>query len=218
MRIAGPRRRQQNELFARYHYLGYAPMSGQQLRYSVCAGDRRVALLGFAAASGKLADRERYDAWSDKQRRSRLHRVVNNTHFLILPWVQCRGLASKVLAMSARLLPTDWRQRYGFEPVLLETFVESSQHKETCYLAANWQCVGRTTGRGKTSTTHQAQLPVKDGSLYPLRQDFRRILTAQMRWDLRDHRIFSNSGARFTRDYLCRLAAAISVQLIYSAN
>jgi hypothetical protein len=165
-----------NEFMARYHYLGYTPMSGQQLRYAVYAGDQLVALLGFAAAAWKLADRERYVGWSDEQRRSRLHRVVNNTRFLILPWVQCRGLASKVLAMVARRLPADWQQRYGFEPVLLETFVESPRHKGTCYRAANWQRVGRTTGRGKTSTSHAAQLPVKDVWLYPLRRDFRQVL------------------------------------------
>ena len=115
--------------------------------------------------------------WSDEQRRSRLHRVVNNTRFLILPWVQCCGLASKVLGMAARRLPRDWKQRYGFEPVLLETFVESPRHKGTCYRAANWQLVGRTAGRGKTSATHAAQLPSKDVWMYPLRQDFRRVLT-----------------------------------------
>ncbi len=166
-----------NEFIARYHYLGYTPMSGQQLRYSVYAGEQLVALIGFAAAASKLADRERHIGWSGEQRRSRLHRVVNNTRFLILPWVQCCGLASKVLGMVALRLPKDWQQRYGFEPVLLETFVENPRHKGTCYRAANWQLVGRTSGRGKTSTTHAAQLPSKDVWLYPLRKDSRRVLS-----------------------------------------
>jgi len=168
-----------NEFIARYHYLGYTPMSGQQLRYSVYAGDQLVALLGFAAAAWKLADRERYVGWTDTQRRAQLHRVVNNTRFVILPWVQCPGLASKVLGMAARRLAKDWQQRYGFAPVLLETFVESPRHKGTCYRAANWQLVGRTTGRGKTSATHAPQLPAKDVWLYPLRPDFRRLLVGQ---------------------------------------
>jgi hypothetical protein len=167
-----------NEFMARYHYLGYTPMSGQQLRYGVFAGEQLVALMGFAAAAWKLADRQRYVGWTDEQRRDRLHRVVNNTRFMILPWVQCRGLASKVLGMAARRLPKDWQQRYGFEPVLLETFVESPRRKETCYRAANWQLVGRTTGRDKTSTTHVAQLAGKDIWMYPLRSDFRRLLAA----------------------------------------
>jgi hypothetical protein len=167
-----------NETMARYHYLGYTPMSGQQLRYSVYAGEQLVALISFAAAAWRLADRERYVGWTDAQRRSGLHRVVNNTRFLILPWVHSPGLASKVLSMAARRLPADWQQRYGFAPVLLETFVESPRHKGTCYRAANWQRVGRTTGRGKTSTDHTAQLPAKDVWLYPLRKDFRDVLAA----------------------------------------
>lgn len=167
-----------NEFMARYHYLGYTPMSGQQLRYGVYAGEQVVALISFAAAAWKLADRERYVGWTDAQRRSRLHRVVNNTRFLILPWVHSPGLASKVLGMAARRLPKDWQQRYCFAPVLLETFVESPRHRGTCYRAANWQLVGSTTGRGKTSTDHTAQLPTKDVWLYPLRQDFRGILAA----------------------------------------
>lgn len=143
-----------NEFMARYHYLGYTPMSGQQLRYSVYAGEQRVALISFAAAASKLADRERFVGWTDAQRRSRLHRVVNNTRFLILPWVHSPGLASKVLGMAARRLPKDWQHRYGFEPVLLETFVESPRHKGTCYRAANWHLVGRTTGRGTQVRQH----------------------------------------------------------------
>ncbi|MCO4094881.1 MAG: DUF4338 domain-containing protein [Acidovorax sp.] len=148
------------------------------LRYSVYAGGQLVALISFAAAAWRLADRERYVGWTDAQRRSGLHRVVNNTRFLILPWVHSPGLASKVLGMAARRLPADWQQRYGFAPVLLETFVESPRHKGTCYRAANWQQVGRTTGRGKTSTDHAAQLPAKDVWLYPLRKDFRAVLAA----------------------------------------
>ena len=138
-----------------------------------------VALLGFAAAAWKLADLEQYVGWTDAQRRRHLHRVVSNTRFLMLPWVQCPGPASKMLAMAARRLPKDWQLRYGFEPVLLETFVESPRHKGTCYRAANWQLVGRTTGCGKTSTNHAAQLPAKDVWLYPIRPDFRRLLARQ---------------------------------------
>jgi hypothetical protein len=168
-----------NEFMARHHYLGYTPMSGQQLCCGVCAGEQLVALISFAAAAWKLADRERYIGGNDAQRRSRLRRVVNNTRFLILPWVHSPGLASKVLGMAARRLPKDWPQRHGFAPVMLETFVESPRHKGTCCRAAHWQLVGRTTGRGKTSTTHAAQLPAKDVWRYPLRQDFRAILAQQ---------------------------------------
>jgi hypothetical protein len=102
-----------NEYVARYHYLGYTPMSGSQIRYSVYAGDRLVALLGFGASAWKLADRERFIGWNHEQRQQNLQLVVNNARFLILPWIQSKGLASKILAMAARRLPVDWLARYG---------------------------------------------------------------------------------------------------------
>lgn len=144
----------------------------------VYAGEPRVAQISFAVAAWMLADRERYVGWTDAQRRSGLHRVVNNTRFLVLPWVHSPSLASKVLGMAARCLPAGWQQRYGFAPVLLEPFVESPRHKGTCYRTANWQRVGRTTGRGKTSTNHAAQLLARDVWLDPLRKDFRAVLAA----------------------------------------
>lgn len=165
-----------NEYVARYHYLGYTPMSGSQIRYNVYAGDRLVALLSFGASAWKLADRERFIGWNHEQRQNNLQRVVNNTRFLILPWVQSKGLASKILALAARRLPKDWQQRYGYSPVMLETFVESPRHKGTCYKAANWVLVGKTTGRGKKSLSHQQALPIKDIWLYPLRPDYAAIL------------------------------------------
>ena len=165
-----------NEYVARYHDLGYTPMSGSQIRYNVYAGDRLVALLSFGASAWKLADRERFIGWNHDQRQNNLQRVVNNTRFLILPWVQSKGLASKILALAARRLPKDWQQRYGYSPVMLETFVESPRHKGTCYKAANWVLVGKTTGRGKKSLSHQQALPIKDIWLYPLRPDYAAIL------------------------------------------
>jgi hypothetical protein len=165
-----------NEYIARYHYLGYTPLSGSQLRYNVFAGDRLVALLSFGASAWKLAARESFIGWHEPQRRCNLQLVVNNARFLILPWIQSKGLASKILALAARQLPHDWHQRYGYRPVLLETFVESARHRGTCYKAANWIHVGQTTGRGKKCPVHEAVIPVKDIWLYPLRKDFRATL------------------------------------------
>lgn len=166
-----------NEYVARYHYLGYAPMSGSQIRYNVYAGERLVALISFGASAWKLADRDRFIGWNAEQRRNNLQLVVNNARFLILPWICSKGLASKILALTAREMPRHWQQRYGYRPVLLETFVESPRHQGTCYKAANWSRVGRTTGRGKKSTSHQPQLPAKDIWLYPLQRNFAQVLT-----------------------------------------
>ena len=165
-----------NEYIARYHYLGYTPMSGSQMRYNVLAGDQLVALLSFGASAWKLAGRESFIGWAEHQRLKNLQLVVNNARFLILPWVRSLGLASKILSRIARQLPHDWQQRYGYRPVLLETFVESMRHRGTCYKAANWIHVGQTTGRGKKSTVHHQIIPVKDIWLYPLRKDFAGVL------------------------------------------
>ena len=165
-----------NEFIARYHYLGYTPMAGSQLRYNVYAGAQLVALLSFGASAWKLAGRERFIGWPEHARRKNLPLVVNNARFLILPWIQSQGLASKILAQIARQLPQDWRKRYGYAPVLLETFVESGRHRGTCYKAANWILVGQTTGRGKKSRVHHPIIPIKDIWLYPLHKNFISVL------------------------------------------
>ncbi|NBT56345.1 MAG: DUF4338 domain-containing protein [Betaproteobacteria bacterium] len=165
-----------NEYVARYHYLGYAAMSGSQIRYNVFAGEQLVACISFCACAWKLKDRERFIGWSEQQRQKNLQLVINNARFLVLPWIQSKGLASKILALAARQLPKDWKHRYGFEPVLLETFVEYERHKGTCYKAANWVNVGRTAGRGKKSTSHKVLIPAKDIWLYPLRKNFSTLL------------------------------------------
>ena len=165
-----------NEFVQRYHYLGYTPMSGAQLRYNVYCGEQLVALISFGASAWKLAHRERFIGWQEHQRKRNLQLVVNNARFLILPWIQSKGLASKILPMVNRQLPRDWHQRYGYRPVLLETFVETQRHRGTCYKASNWTLVGQTVGRGKKSRVHTQIVPVKDIWLYPLRNNFRAIL------------------------------------------
>lgn len=166
-----------NEYIARYHYLGYTPMAGSQMRYFVFEGERLLALLSFGASAWKLAARDRFIAWEEVARQKNLQLVVNNARFLILPWIQSKGLASKILSIISRQLPNDWQQRYGYRPVLLETFVESPRHRGTCYKAANWINVGKTAGRGKKCHTHKQIIPIKDIWLYPLRKNFRTVLS-----------------------------------------
>ena len=165
-----------NETIDRYHYLGYKPLPGAQLRYFAYAGDRLVGLLGFGAAAWKTGPRDQWIGWSREQRKRNLGGVVNNARFLIPPWIRVKGLASKLLAMTARRLPDDWAGRYGYRPVLLETFVEAARFAGTCYRAANWRCVGQTQGRGKLGDHRLGQVPVKTVWVYPLSKDFREQL------------------------------------------
>jgi hypothetical protein len=168
-----------NELIARYHYLGYRPLSGAQMRYLVWSADGRLlAALGFGAAAWHVQPRDRYIGWNDRQRRTGLPRIVNNARFLILPWVQCRGLASRILSGLLKPLRADWRWRYGYQPVLLETFVEIPRFTGTSYRAANWTRLGQTQGRGKLEKQHRQISPLKDIWVYPLHRDFRKILCA----------------------------------------
>ena len=165
-----------NEYIERYHYLGYKPLPGAQLRYFAYAGERLVGLLGFGAAAWKTGPRDQWIGWSREQRRRNLGGVVNHARFLILPWIRVRGLASKLLAMSARGLAQDWAGRYGYRPVLLETFVEVERFAGTCYRAANWSCVGQTQGRGKLGDHRIGQVPIKSVWVYPLVRHFRERL------------------------------------------
>jgi hypothetical protein len=162
-----------NEYIDRYHYLGYQPLPGSQLRYFARTKNQVLALLGFGAAAWKTAPRDRFIGWTAAERNRRLPLVVNNARFLILPWVHCRNLASKLLGMATRRLAADWQQRYGYRPVLVETFVETPRFRATCYKAANWIYLGETQGRGKLDVEHKAQLPKKMIWVQPLVKHFR---------------------------------------------
>ena len=165
---------------ARYHYLGYTPLPGAQLRYVIEADNHRVGALGVSAAAWKVAPRDRWIGWSIPQREQRLALVVNNSRFLLFPWIQIRYLASSVLGLLARQLPIDWAARYGYRSVLLETFVERNRFAGTSYRAANWIEVGDTQGRGKLDRHHRHAEPVKSIWVYPLNKRYRAVLTAPL--------------------------------------
>ena len=149
------------------------------MRYLVGSAEGRLlAALGFGACAWQVQARDRYIGWTDHQRRARLQRVVNNVRFLILPWVQCAGLASRILSGILKPLRQDWHCRYGYQPVLLETFVEVPRFTGTSYRAANWIRLGQTRGRGKLEKQHRQIAPLKDIWVYPLHRDFRKILCA----------------------------------------
>jgi uncharacterized protein DUF4338 len=167
-----------NEYIDRYHYLGYKTLPGAQLRYFARSDEGLLALFGFGAAAWKTAPRDNFIGWMPSIREERLHLIVNNARFLILPWIQSKHLASKLLGLVARRIANDWHNRYGYRPILLETFVEKDRFLGTCYRAANWIFLGDTQGRGKLDRTNTYSLPVKSVWVFPLSQHFRKILTA----------------------------------------
>ncbi len=166
-----------NEYVQRYHYLGHTPLPGAQMRYILLSRNQPIALLGFAAAAWHTAPRDRYIGWNHDQRAKNLPLIVNHARFLILPWIQSKNLASMLLAKAARVLPGHWQQRYGYRPVLLETFVDKTRFQGTCYKAANWVYLGQTKGRGKLGPAGKQSVPIKDLWVYPLDRRFRDVLT-----------------------------------------
>lgn len=159
-----------------YHYLGWTPVVGSQLRYWISANGQTLALVSFGAASWKVGCRDRWIGWTPEQREQRLPLIINNTRYLILPWINSKNLASKVLGMLTKRVANDWEQTYGLRPALVETFVDSERFAGTCYKAANWVCVGQTKGRGKYDSHHRQESPIKDVWTYSLRRNSTQFL------------------------------------------
>jgi hypothetical protein len=124
-----------------------------------------------------MAPRDSWIGWSSEIRKRNLQYVVSNSRFLIFPWVTVRDLASKTLSLAASRLPEDWEYVYGYRPLLLETLVDSSRFRGTCYRAANWIHIGKTQGRGRMDCDHALHgRRVKDIYVFPLRCDCRKRL------------------------------------------
>jgi len=138
-----------------------------------------LALLGFGPSAWRLTSRDDYIGWSDEQRIANLHLIVNNVRFLILPWIRSPNLASRILGGITRQLPKDWEARYGYRPLLIETFVQSDRFRGTCYKAANWVQIGTTNGYNLVNRERKI-VPAKAILIYPLNRSFRRILCDTM--------------------------------------
>jgi Domain of unknown function (DUF4338) len=180
IQVMGPKQPDYH-LFQRYlvqhHYLSYGGPVGENLGYLVRARTgQALACLLFGAAAWKCAPRDQWIGWSAEQRAQRLPFIANNSRFLILPWVRVKCLASHILAQIANRIDADWQRRYGHRLELLETFVQQDRFRGTCYEAANWIHVGRTTGRTRQDRHNRINAPFKEIYLYPLRVDVRQQL------------------------------------------
>lgn len=166
-----------NALMDRYHYLGSGPLCGSQMRYLIKSPKHGwLGGLSFSASALRLESRDRWIGWEAGARRQHLAKVVCNSRFLILPHVHVPHLASHALSLAVKRVGSDWVQRYGYEPVLLETFVDRSRFTGTSYRAANWTHVGRTRGRGRQDRENRFSKSVKDVYLFPLHRDACKIL------------------------------------------
>jgi hypothetical protein len=167
-----------NSLIEQYHYLGYEQPVGEHAKYLVWAQGRPVAGLAWSSAPRHLGSRDRFIGWSAEARRRNIRFLAYNTRFLILPWVEVEHLASHILSRMAKRLSPDWERVYGHPIYFLETFIDPERYRGTCYRAANWVLMGKTTGRGKDDQTNRPNRSIKEVWGYPLRRRFRELLSA----------------------------------------
>jgi hypothetical protein len=165
-----------NSLLEEHHYLGYEQPVGEHLKYLVWAQGRPVACLAWSSAPRHLGSRDRYLGWSAEARRRNIRFLTYNTRFLILPWVRVEHLASHILGRMAARISEDWQRMYGHPIYFLETFVDPERFRGTCYRAANWVLLGKTTGRGKQSNSYVPNRSIKEVLGYPLTKRFRELL------------------------------------------
>lgn len=167
------------EYVDRYHYLGYQLPFGAQLRYFLTSESTILGCFQFSSPAWKMSPRDKWITWNDEQRKRNLQKIINNSRFLILPWVKVKNLASSALSLVATAVAGDWQDRFGYRPVLLETLVDPKRFSGTCYRAANWIHVGTTTGRGRMDRENKRHgISPKDIYLYPLSRTFREELLA----------------------------------------
>lgn len=165
-----------NSLMEQYHYLGYEQPVGEHLKYVAWAHGRPIACLAWSSAPRHLGSRDRFIGWSAEARRRNLRFLAYNTRFLILPWVEVPHLASHLLARVTKQLSSDWERLYHHSIFFVETFVDPERFRGTCYRAAGWLLLGRTTGRGKDDQTNRPNRSLKLVLGYPLTPRFRELL------------------------------------------
>jgi len=160
-----------------YHYLKFDRTIGENMKYMVYSRDGvPLSCLLFGSAAWSCRDRDIFIGWDKTQRMQGLSMMTNNQRFLILPWVEVPCLASHILSQIAQRIVEDWLFKYGHPVYCLETFVENRLFRGVCYRAANWICVGSTTGRGRNGGHNNSILPIKDIYLYPLTKNWRALL------------------------------------------
>lgn len=168
-----------NAFVERHHPLGFKRPFGCSLRYFVRSRRGRLGCLLLASAARALRCRDEWIGWSARQRLSNLPWVINNSRFLIFPWVHVPHLASHILGLLARQVRRDWYARWGYQPVLMETFVDPVHHRGVCYRAAGWRVLGETSGEGLRLRGHRYRTSRKIVLVLPLVREFRTRLQSE---------------------------------------
>jgi len=169
------------QLMQAHHYLGSLPKIGNTIWYVSTCGDEWVALLSFSAAALKCGVREKWIGWSFRHQYDRLPLIANNSRFLILPQHHHKNLASKILSLCKKRIQQDWRNKFGYPLLLMETFVDPSRFAGTIYKAANWQYLGKTKGyqRNRDGYSKNRSTP-KLVFVQPLQRNARFLLSSDI--------------------------------------
>lgn len=168
-----------NEYVQRYHPLKYKRPFGHWLRYFICLENEPLGCLLISGASKAIYHRDQWINWSVAQRRANLSWVINNSRYLIFPWVVIPHLASHILGQLARCVANDWQERWGYRPVLMETFVDPAYYSGICYQAAGWEKIGMTTGKGLPRSGKPYKTTPKIIFVKPLVKDYQSLLCSQ---------------------------------------
>jgi len=168
-----------NEYLYRYHYLRYKQPFGCYLRYFIKCERGLLGCVLFSGAAKALGARDLWIGWKDDQRLLNLGWVINNSRFLIFPWVKVKNLSSHVLGKVAKCIGDDWYNRWGYRPVLMETFVDPRHYEGSCYKAAGWEYLGMTTGEGLVRKGKSYRTTPKKIFVKPLVDNFRQLLCSE---------------------------------------
>lgn len=163
-------------LIDKYHYLGYQIIVGHHLKYLIYLDNNLVGCIGFNDGILKFNLRDKWIGWTNTQREKNLHLIINNNRYLILPWIKIKYLSSKILSKISKYVMKSWKSYYGYEPLLLETFVDIEKFKGTSYKAANWKYLGQTKGKGRTGMDYFYHGKIKDAYVYELKKNTRKEL------------------------------------------
>lgn len=161
-----------------HHWLGYR-LAGRTMRYVATDNHGQwLALLGFGGAALSCRPRDEYIGWSREQQYRRLPHIANNQRFCVLPEGRHPNLASLVLTRALRRLSEDYRVAWGQPVVAVETFVDPSTHRGTCYIAGGFELLGRTAGYRRSGGRWFHHGNTKLVLMRTLRRDARRLLSA----------------------------------------
>lgn len=170
-----------NEYVDRYHMLGFKKPFGCRLRYFIVCKRGPLGCILLAGAAKSMGVRDNWIGWSDETRLRNLPWIVNNTRYLIFPWVRVKHLASHVLGHLKRRVRDDWFEHFGYRPLMLETFVDPSHFEGTSYRAAGWTYLGETTGEGLRRPGREYKTTPKMLFVKPLVKDFREQLCSELK-------------------------------------